>query len=87
VDRAAIVRERELLRAALALARAAAPADAVSGGRLADLLAYRSLVEQVSELPFDSPALRRIALYLLIPVGSWVASTLVQHVAERYVLK
>jgi hypothetical protein len=86
--REAIARERRLLRDAAGPARPdGMPADAVSGGRLADLLAYRSLVEQVSELPFDNPALRRVALYLLIPVGSWAASTLGQHLAERYVLK
>ena len=85
--REAIARERRLLRDAAGPSRPGAAADAVSGGRLADLLAYRSLVEQVSELPFDNPALRRVALYLLIPVGSWVASTLGQHVVERYLLK
>ena len=56
---------------------------AASPGRLADLLAYRALVENVREWPVDSPAAGRVALYLLIPLGSWVASAVVQHMVER----
>lgn len=54
-------------------------------GRLADVLAYRALVEEAPEWPFDSPAVRRILLYLLIPLGSWVASAMVQSLLERLV--
>lgn len=57
------------------------------GGLLADLVAYRTVVERASDWGFDLPALRRLALYLLLPLGSWVASSLVQHVLERYVLR
>ena len=53
-------------------------------GRLADLAAYRAEVERVRTWPFDTPTLRRIAVYLLIPIGSWVASALVQSVVERW---
>lgn len=52
-------------------------------GRMTDLLAFREQVEKIRTWPFDTPKLRRIALYLLIPVGSWVASALVQTVVER----
>jgi hypothetical protein len=52
-------------------------------GQLSDLVAYRSLIEQVREWPIDTPALRRMVLYLLIPLGSWVASALVQYLVEE----
>ena len=61
--------------------------DSGRAGLLADLVAYRSVVERASDWGFDVPALRRLALYLLLPLGSWVASSLVQHVLERYVLR
>jgi hypothetical protein len=84
VKRAELAWCDEELRRARAAVRAGA--DAVAPGRLADLAAYRNAVDGASDWGFDSPALRRVALYLLIPVGSWVASTLVQHALERYVL-
>jgi hypothetical protein len=59
----------------------------VPGGRLADLEAYRATVARASEWAADAPLLRRVALSLLLPLGSWVASSLVQHVLERYVLR
>ena len=54
-----------------------------TSAHLADLAAYHALAMQASDLPSDSPALRRFALYLLLPLGSWVASSVVQHVVER----
>jgi hypothetical protein len=56
-------------------------------GRLADLAAYRALVHGASEWGVDVPAARRLALYLLLPLGSWVASSVVQHLLERYVFR
>jgi hypothetical protein len=58
-----------------------------AGGRFADLLAYETLVRRVPEWPFDPGTLTRVALYSIIPLGSWVASTLVQHAIERYVFR
>jgi hypothetical protein len=52
---------------------------------LADLAAYRRLLQEVREWPLDLPAFRRILLYLAIPLGSWVASALVQHVVEVWI--
>ena len=69
---AAVARERLLVRE-----------GEPTTGRLADAVAYATLVERVPELPFDNPALRRIALYLVIPLASWVASSVVQHLVER----
>jgi hypothetical protein len=81
---AAVERERRSLRAD---GDAGAVPGREVGGRLADLLAYRTLVDRVNEWPFDNPALRRILLYLLLPLGSWVASSIVQHAVEKVLPK
>lgn len=69
----ALRRERDRLRGG---------ADA-EGGRLADVVAYRSLVDGVREWPFDEPARLRIALYLLIPLASWLLSNIAWQFLER----
>ena len=46
---------------------------------LADLIAYRGLVESAPEWPYDAPTLSRFVLYLLIPAASWVAAALVER--------
>lgn len=46
---------------------------------LADLIAYKGLVESAPEWPFDGSTLRRLGLYLLIPLGSWVGGALVER--------
>jgi hypothetical protein len=46
---------------------------------LADLIAYKGLVEAVRDWPFDGSTLRRLGLYLLIPLGSWVGGALVER--------
>jgi hypothetical protein len=55
----------------------------VQGAGLADLLAYRSLIESVPEWPFNAPALRRLLLYLAIPLGSWIAGAMVERGLDR----
>jgi hypothetical protein len=75
---AAVKQERQTLRGGRAAAR--------SQGRMADLLAYRTLVHQVRTWPFDTPALVRMLLFLFIPFSAWVASAIVQHLLERFVL-
>jgi hypothetical protein len=47
--------------------------------RLSDLLAYRKFLESVREWPFDSPTLLRFALYLAIPLGSWLGGAFVER--------
>jgi len=53
------------------------------GAGLADLLAYRSLVESVPEWPFNAPSLRRLLFYLAIPLGSWISGAMVERGLER----
>jgi hypothetical protein len=81
--RAAKQAELDELRPRLVRARAELRAPAGSGGRLADLLAYRALVESVREWPFDASILARFGLYLLIPLGSWLGGALVERVVDR----
>jgi hypothetical protein len=51
-------------------------------GRLADLLAYHTYVEGLREWPFDNGTVVRFALYLLIPLGSWLGGALVERVVS-----
>ena len=54
-----------------------------AGRSLADLLAWRAFVESVPEWPFDAPTLLRFALYLVIPLGSWLGGALVEKLVDR----
>ena len=46
---------------------------------LANLVAYRSLVESTREWPFGLPAQARFALFAAIGAGSWVGGALVER--------
>lgn len=50
--------------------------------RLANLIAYRQLVEAVHEWPLTAPALLRFALFVLIGLGSWLGAALVERALE-----
>lgn len=52
---------------------------------LADLVAYRGLIESVREWPLDAPTLRRFALYLVIPVASWLGGAFVERIVDALV--
>jgi hypothetical protein len=54
--------------------------DPAERGHLADLLAWRNHVESISESPIDTSSFLRFALYLLIPLGSWSASAIVERI-------
>jgi hypothetical protein len=66
-------------------------ADEPDGGRraaassLADLVAYRSVVAGVNEWPFDVPTLRRLLLYLALPLGSWLGGALVERAVDAVI--
>jgi hypothetical protein len=46
---------------------------------LADLIAWRGLVDSAREWPFDASMRLRFLLYLAIPVGSWLGGALVER--------
>jgi hypothetical protein len=49
---------------------------------LADLIAYRGLVDSAREWPFDASTFRRFGLYLMIPLGSWMGGALVERLID-----
>jgi hypothetical protein len=49
------------------------------------LLLYRREIQQVSEWPFDIPALTQLGIYLIIPPMTWVASALIERVVDAMV--
>jgi len=53
-----------------------------ANARLADLLSYRRYLADIRTWPFEGPTLARVALFVLIPVGSWVGGALVERVVE-----
>ena len=61
------------------------PEDAAASDRqppLPALLAWEARIESVREWPFDTPTLVRFALFLLIPLGSWLGGAVVERVVD-----
>ena len=50
--------------------------------RMPALLAWEARIEQVSVWPFDAPTLVRFALFLLVPLGSWLGGALVDRAVD-----
>ena len=78
----AIVREKthELARVNDQIRHARAGSGALPS--LADWIAYRGLIASVREWPIAAPTLRRFALYLAIPLGSWLGGALVERMVD-----
>jgi len=55
-------------------------------GRLADLVAYRGLVESVAEWPFTSSTYVRLALYTLLPISTWGVGLLAEELVSQMFL-
>jgi hypothetical protein len=49
---------------------------------LAALLAYRREIDAVHEWPFNTGVASRLAIYLVIPPFTWIATALIQHFVE-----
>lgn len=56
--------------------------NASGAPHLDELVSYRALVASVREWPFDASTLTRFALYLGIPVGSWLGGALVERLVD-----
>jgi len=52
-------------------------------GEMADLVAYRSLIESVSDWPFTTSTYTRLILYALIPVASWSFGIVAEGIVGR----
>jgi hypothetical protein len=55
-------------------------------GEMADLVAYRSLVESISEWPFTASTYTRIVLYAFLPAAMWAISLVAENIVERVFL-
>jgi len=53
-------------------------------GRVADLLAWHRYVSDLSDWPYDATTRVRFALFLLIPLGSWLAGAVVEELVGRW---
>jgi len=49
---------------------------------LADLLAYEGFLRQIPVWPFDQATWPRLALYLLLPFGSWLGGALLERLLD-----
>lgn len=59
------------------------PPDSQSdSGKLADVIAYRALIDDVSEWPIDLPQLGRFTLVFGLPLASWVAAAFVERLID-----
>lgn len=52
-------------------------------GEMADLVAYLSLIERVSEWPFTTSTYTRLFLYLLIPLVFWSIGIVAEEIVQR----
>ncbi|KAF5418958.1 MAG: hypothetical protein C5S44_12160 [Candidatus Methanocomedens sp.] len=53
-----------------------------SSSQMGDLEAYRRLIEDVPEWPFQSSTILKVVLYLLIPIASWFGGMLIEGMVE-----
>jgi hypothetical protein len=58
--------------------------DASVTRELADVLTLRSHLEAVREWPFDTSVIVRLAIYLVIPLGSWAGAALVERAVDAF---
>jgi hypothetical protein len=70
----------EIVRASAALRRG----EAQGAAPLPALLAWESRVVAAPEWPFDTSTWLRFALFLLVPLGSWLGGALAERIVERW---
>jgi len=58
------------------------PGSPGESGKLADVIAYRALIDDVSEWPIDLPQLGRFTLVFGLPLASWVAAAFVERLID-----
>jgi len=59
------------------------PSADQESGRMADLVAYRSMIGRVSEWPFTLSTYTRVALYVLLPLITWGVGLVAEEVLGR----
>jgi hypothetical protein len=84
------VKHAELARVRAALSRARGALDQPGAehpdaARIPAWLAWEARVSAVNEWPFDAPTILRFALFLLVPLGSWLGGALVERLVDAFV--
>lgn len=76
-----IAKEQELdwCRQGLKVSRDALKSGAGEGRSIAEVIAYKTVIENTRNWPFDNSTLVRFTLYLLIPLGSWLGGAFVER--------
>lgn len=64
-------------------ARYAEPQPGARSGELADMVAYRTLIEHVPEWPFTGSTYLRLFVYALIPLASWSVGIVAEELIGR----
>ena len=72
-------KELDWCRQSLMASRDALKSGAGEQQSITEILAYRAMIENIRNWPFDSPTLVRFAIYLLIPLGSWLGGAFVER--------
>jgi hypothetical protein len=70
----------EITRSSDALRRG----DAAGAAQLPALLAWESRVVAAPEWPFDTSTWLRFALFLLVPLGSWLGGAIAERMVGRW---
>jgi hypothetical protein len=60
--------------------------DSRRSGRMADLVAYRGMIESVPEWPFTLSTYARVGLYVLLPVATWGIGLAAEEIFGRVFL-
>lgn len=76
-----VAKDRELdwCQQALRAARDELKSGAVERQSIAEVIAYRTMIDNIRNWPFDNPTLVRFALYVMIPLGSWLGGAFVER--------
>ena len=76
-----VAKDQELdwCRQGLKVSRDALKSGAGGQQSIAEIMAYRTMIENIRNWPFDNPTLVRFTLYLLIPLGSWLGGAFVER--------
>ena len=82
----AVAKKTELdwCRWALKTARDELKSGAGSRQSIAEIMAYRAMIQDIRNWPFDNPTLARFSLYLLIPLGSWLGGAFVERGVDLF---
>ena len=82
--RAAKEKELDWCNRALIIARDELKSGAIEQRSISEISTYRTIIQNVRDLPFDNSTLVRFSLYLLIPLGSWLGGALVERSLDLF---